>query len=212
MDATAHPTPGPVITRVAADHWHALDDDLVIGRGHTSVRPDGRRFISIDTWHDAVFDRLAAAMLADLPAPLSTLVDADDPGTTANWRRAGFEIHRRDRQYLLTPREAVPTPGVTVTGGDGEFRADGGVIRVLPLMGSNGRPRIARIVSVEVRAGRRRRGIGGALLAHALGALHDAGFRIASADVGEADIAGIRLLEGAGARHLSSSLELLWQK
>lgn len=203
MDAITHPT---------ADQWHALEDDLVVGRGDTARRPDGRLFISIDTWHDAVFDRLAAAMLAELPAPLYTLVDADDPATTANWERAGFAPHRRTRQYLLTPVEAPEPPaGVTRTG-DWVFRAEAGVIRVLPLMGSNGKPRIARIVSVEVRADRRRQGIGRALLAHALGALHDAGFGVVSADVDETDTAAIGLLTSAGARQVSGSLELTWPR
>ncbi|WP_433342976.1 N-acetyltransferase family protein [Micromonospora sp. CA-111912] len=211
----------PVITRVAADQWHAVEDDLVVGRGDTMRRSDGRMFISIDTWHDAVFDRLAAAMLAELPAPLYTMVDADDSDTNSNWRRAGFAVHRRERQYLLVPTEAQttarPPTGVTLTGGDGVFHAEVegaevGVLRVLPSMRENGTPRIARFVSVEVRADQRRRGIGRALLVHALGALHACGFNIASVDVDETDTAAIPLLEGVGARRASSSLELIWQK
>ncbi|MFD4621528.1 GNAT family N-acetyltransferase, partial [Streptomyces sp. NPDC058475] len=31
-----------MITRVADRQWHALDDDLVVGRGHAEHRPDGR--------------------------------------------------------------------------------------------------------------------------------------------------------------------------
>jgi hypothetical protein len=54
-----------VITRVAKRQWHALDDDLVVGRGDASPRPDGRLFVSIDAWHDSVFERLAGAILAD---------------------------------------------------------------------------------------------------------------------------------------------------
>jgi ribosomal protein S18 acetylase RimI-like enzyme len=223
MNATMHPIPDPVtpvITRVAADQWHAVEDDVVVGRGDASRRPDGRLLISIDTWHDAVFDRLAAAMLTELPAPLYTMVDADDSDTTSNWRRAGFAAHRRDRQYLLVPSEAQttarPPAGVTLTGGEGVFRAEVegaevGVIRVIPLMRKDGTPRIARVVSIEVRADQRRRGIGRVLLVHALGALHDSGFGIASADVDETDTAAILLLEGVGARRASSSLELMWQ-
>jgi ribosomal protein S18 acetylase RimI-like enzyme len=221
MNAISRPTPDPVITRVAADQWHAVEDDLVVGRGDTSRRPDGRLFISIDAWHDAVFDRLATAMLAELPAPLYTVVDAGDSDTTSSWRRAGFAARRRERQYHLAPIEAQttarPPTGVTFTGGEDVFRAEAegaevGVIRVMPRMRGDGTPRIARIVSIEVRADQRRRGIGRALLVHALGALRDRGFGIASADVDETDTAAILLLEGVGARHVSSSLELIWQK
>ena len=31
-----------VITRVADGQWHALEDDLVVGRGHAVRRPDGQ--------------------------------------------------------------------------------------------------------------------------------------------------------------------------
>ncbi|WP_308445540.1 hypothetical protein [Streptomyces rubradiris] len=97
-----------MITRVAEDQWHASDGDLVVGSGDTGRRPDGRLYISIDAWHDTAFDRLAAAMLAELPAPLYTLVDADDADTISNWRRAGFTPHRSERQYLLVPAKRSP--------------------------------------------------------------------------------------------------------
>ncbi|WP_251091494.1 GNAT family N-acetyltransferase [Streptomyces sp. Caat 7-52] len=97
-----------VVTRVADGQWHALDDDLVVGRGHAEHRPDGRLFVSIDAWHDAAFDRLAEAMPAQLPAPLYTVVDEADVELTARWRRAGFTVRRREWEY------AVPTdPRVT---------------------------------------------------------------------------------------------------
>jgi len=32
---------------------------VVIGRGDIWLRPDGRTFLSIDSWHDSVFDQLA---------------------------------------------------------------------------------------------------------------------------------------------------------
>jgi len=57
--------PTVVITRVAERQWHALEDDLVVGRGDALQRPDGRLFLSIDAWHAPVFDRLAAAMAGD---------------------------------------------------------------------------------------------------------------------------------------------------
>ncbi|MET9460791.1 GNAT family N-acetyltransferase [Streptomyces canus] len=110
-----------MITRVADRQWHALDDDLVVGRGHAHHRPDGRLFVSIDAWHDAVFDRLAEAMLAELPTPLYTVVDEADVELTAGWRRAGFTVRRREWEYVVptdprvTGLEAVmPPAGVTI--------------------------------------------------------------------------------------------------
>jgi GNAT superfamily N-acetyltransferase len=104
--------PAVVVTRVADWLWHALEDDLVVGRAEASRRPDGRLFLSIDAWHDAVFDRLARAVLADLPEPLYTVVDEADLDLTASWRRAGFTTRRREREYVLPVRPAaVPPPG-----------------------------------------------------------------------------------------------------
>ncbi|MET7690283.1 GNAT family N-acetyltransferase [Streptomyces sp. NPDC005483] len=109
------------VTRVADRQWHALDDDLVVGRGHAQHRPDGRLYVSIDAWHGAVFDRLAEAMLAELPAPLHTVVDEADAELTAAWRRAGFTIRRREWEYAVptdpqvTGLDAVlPPAGVTI--------------------------------------------------------------------------------------------------
>lgn len=110
-----------LISRVAAGQWHALDDDLVVGRGEASRRPDGRMFISIDAWHGAAFDRLAEAMLATLPRPLHTVVDEADLDLTAQWHRAGFTTRRREWEYAVPtdPRvtgldSAVPPAGVTI--------------------------------------------------------------------------------------------------
>ena len=110
-----------MITRVADGQWHALDDDVVVGRGHAEHRPDGRLFVSIDAWHNAAFDLLAEAMVAELPAPLYTVVDEADFELTAGWRRAGFTIRRREWEYVVStdPRvtgldEVLPPPGVTI--------------------------------------------------------------------------------------------------
>jgi ribosomal protein S18 acetylase RimI-like enzyme len=121
MDAKPS-TPGlSMITRVADMQWHALDDDLVVGRAHANHRPDGRLFVSIDAWHNATFDRLAEAMLAELPGPLYTVVDETDVELTANWQRAGFTIRRREWEYdvptdpqITGLKEVPPPPGVTI--------------------------------------------------------------------------------------------------
>lgn len=124
-----------VITRVADRQWHALDDDLVVGRAHAQHRPDGRLFVSIDAWHDATFDRLAEAMLAHLPAPLYTVVDEADLELTAGWLRAGFTIRRREYEYVVptdpqvTGLEAVrPPAGVTIVPAG---QADEGLLRAV---------------------------------------------------------------------------------
>jgi ribosomal protein S18 acetylase RimI-like enzyme len=112
-----------VVTRVAERHWHALDDDQVVGRGDAAHRPDGRIFLGIDAWHDAVFDRLAVAMLADLPGPLHTVVDEADLDLLCRWERFGFGPRRREWEYVFptdpraTGLDAAPLPpGMTVLG------------------------------------------------------------------------------------------------
>ncbi|MFI7669473.1 GNAT family N-acetyltransferase [Nocardia sp. NPDC049526] len=108
--------PTAVITRVAETQWHAVADDRVVGRGDASRRPDGRIFLSIDSWHDTVFDQLAAAMLTELSTPLYTVVDEVDADLRSAWERAGFATRRREWEYLAstdphdTGLDSVPTP------------------------------------------------------------------------------------------------------
>jgi ribosomal protein S18 acetylase RimI-like enzyme len=103
------------ITQVAERQWHALDDDLMVGRADASPRPDGRLFLSIDAWHDSVFEQLAAVMLAALPRPLYTVVDEADLDLTARWRQAGLTTRRREWEYVMASGSVpVPSPrGVT---------------------------------------------------------------------------------------------------
>ncbi|WP_238013374.1 GNAT family N-acetyltransferase [Dactylosporangium sp. AC04546] len=109
-----------LISRVAPRQWHALEDDLVVGRGETSTRPDGRIFVSIDAWHGAAFDALVEAMLAALPRPLHTVVDEADLDLTAQWQRAGFTTRRREWEYVVptdphvTGLDSALSPGVTI--------------------------------------------------------------------------------------------------
>ncbi|MEV6846641.1 GNAT family N-acetyltransferase [Actinoplanes sp. NPDC051411] len=109
-----------LVSHIAPGQWHALEDDLVVGRGATSRRPDGRMFVSIDAWHDAAFDRLAEAMLAALPRPLHTMVDEAELDLTARWQRAGFTVRRREWEYAVptdpraTGLDSARPAGVTV--------------------------------------------------------------------------------------------------
>ncbi|MCR6488738.1 GNAT family N-acetyltransferase [Amycolatopsis sp. OK19-0408] len=246
------------ITRVADRHWHALDDDLVVGRGYAEHRPDGRLYVSIDAWREATFDRLAEAMLPELPAPLHTVVDEGDVDLIACWERAGFTVRRREWEYRVPTDPARtglgdvrPPSGVTIVPAgqadedllravDRAIReeveasvgwhsmpaeviarpeddtivdpakyaaaasADGylGLIRVVTV----NRPRIGLLA---VRAAERRRGIGRALPAHALGTLHQAGHAEAWAEVQEQNHPAATLVKGAGAHPAGSNLELV---
>jgi len=78
-----------------------------------------------------------------------------------------------------------------------------GLIRVVQVT------RLPRIGLVAVRADQRRRGIARALLAHALGTLHRSGIDRAAVEVNELNAAATALLEGIGAQHVSSNLELM---
>jgi GNAT superfamily N-acetyltransferase len=109
-----------VVRVTAGVHWHALEDDVVVGRGHALHRPDGRVFLSVDTWRDDVFAVLAEAMVGDLPAPVFTVVDEDDREVLARWSLRGFRDHRREVEFAvptapeLTGLDGDPPPGVRV--------------------------------------------------------------------------------------------------
>ncbi|MEY9932973.1 GNAT superfamily N-acetyltransferase [Catenulispora sp. GP43] len=247
-----------LITRVADRQWHALDDDLVVGRGHALHRPDGRLFVCIDAWHEAAFDRLAEAMLAELPTPVYTVVDEADTEMRARWARAGFTIRRREWEYAVPtdPRitgleDVRPPSGVTIVpaghADEGLLREVDRAIRDEIEAGAGwqsmpaeviARPAgdtiidpskyavaatpdcylgLIRVVTVRrprigllaVRAAEQRRGIGRALLAHALETLHRGGAAEAWAEVQETNRAASALVEGVGARPVSSNLELV---
>lgn len=140
MDTKQPSAPGPLgqtsaVTRVAEGQWHALDDDLVVGRAHAARRPDGRMFVSIDAWHDAAFERLAEAMLAELPSPLYTLVGEADLELTAAWERFGFTVRRREGEFTVPTglgaagiESGVLPPGVRIVPAGS---ADEGLLRAL---------------------------------------------------------------------------------
>ncbi|MFI7010871.1 GNAT family N-acetyltransferase [Streptomyces sp. NPDC050145] len=118
MESTEQ-TGSTVISRVADHQWHALEDDLVVGRGEAWRRHDGRLFLGIDVWRDALFGPLVEAVLAGLPRPLYTVVDEADADLVSRWEHAGFTAARRERVYI------VPTdPQVT---GLGTVRPPSGV-------------------------------------------------------------------------------------
>ncbi|NIH84420.1 GNAT family N-acetyltransferase [Amycolatopsis granulosa] len=110
------------------------------------------------------------------------------------------------------PAEVVPRPGGDTVGDpakyavaaeDGEYGEYVGLVRVVRVT------RLPRIGLIAVRTARQRRGIGRALLTHALGVLHHAGIETASAEVNEANAAATALFESIGARRADSTVELV---
>lgn len=88
--------------------WSLVRDKETAASGHGFCRPDGRWFISIDTWDDAAYEILLTAMADDLRHDLHTVVNEADPAEVDRWRRLGFEIARREIE-LTVPVD----PGVT---------------------------------------------------------------------------------------------------
>jgi GNAT superfamily N-acetyltransferase len=119
-------TIGVVVVRVTDGvHWHALEDDVVVGKGYALHRPDGRVFLSADTWRDDVFEIVAEAMIADLGGPVFTIVDEDDREHLGRWSALGFRDNRREDEFLLPTdpaatglADAVPPPGYTLVTAD----------------------------------------------------------------------------------------------
>lgn len=87
--------------------WHALDDDVVVGRAHVLRRPDRRVFVAVDAWHADVGAALLDAVLDAVPGPLHAVLGEDDAVQRALFGLAGFaEVRREDE--VLVPVTAVP--------------------------------------------------------------------------------------------------------
>jgi ribosomal protein S18 acetylase RimI-like enzyme len=88
--------------------WNLVRGGDRIASAHGMCRPDGRWFVSIDAWDDAAWAPLMTVLVKDLACHLHTVVDASDAATLASWRRFGFEVARREIDYLIPV-----DPGVT---------------------------------------------------------------------------------------------------
>jgi ribosomal protein S18 acetylase RimI-like enzyme len=101
--------PGEYVVRLSRTAtWNLVRAADTIATAHAMCRPDGRWFVSIDAWDEAAWAPLVAVMIKDLGCDLHTVVDASDEATLASWRRFGFEVARREVDYLIPV-----DPGVT---------------------------------------------------------------------------------------------------
>ncbi len=111
--------------------------------------------------------------------------------------------------WSTMPAEVAPYPERTAVTDPSKYAAAVQDGRYLGLVLATSGPRRARIGLIAVLADQRRRGIGRALLAHALSALHHGAIASLAADVPESNAAAVALFEGVGARRVGSNVELV---
>jgi hypothetical protein len=109
------------IVRVVPNRvWHALEDDVVVGRAYVRRRPDERAFVAADAWQDEVSAALLDAVIGDVPGELHSNADENDAAQLALLARAGFAPHRREDELVLPVATAVAAtagpvpPGITI--------------------------------------------------------------------------------------------------
>ncbi|HST66168.1 MAG TPA: GNAT family N-acetyltransferase [Mycobacteriales bacterium] len=86
---------------VAGRQWHALDDDVVVGRASLLRRPDGRAFLAADAWKEEVTAALVRTVIEDVPGDLHSTVDENDAPQLELLTAAGFAEVRREHEYLI---------------------------------------------------------------------------------------------------------------
>jgi GNAT superfamily N-acetyltransferase len=247
-------------------HWHALEDDLVVGRGHALHRADSKVFLAVDSWRDDIFAVLAEAMIADLEQPVYTVVAADDREHLGRWARAGFTDNRREDEFAVPTDPAVtglggvlPPPGYTLVSADKvelaglqqldhelrrevagsqtwsspleEFERatvaspffdpatslvalhhpDAGAVdaQLAGLVRIQGARRQPRLLLLGVRPGHRRHGVARALLAAALGPLHERGVASVAAEADLTAGPAQTLLRSLGSTRTGGAIELV---
>ncbi|MFJ8039620.1 GNAT family N-acetyltransferase [Kitasatospora sp. NPDC096147] len=203
----------PLATAIATD----LPAPLHTLVGESEAGPDSRwqqagYAFSRREWEYLLPTAAAATGSAPVLPPGVTIVpgtEADDDALRALDRALREEIDRTTGWHTL-PAEVAPRPEGTVLGDPRRYAVavaeDGtylGLVRVAVV------PRRARIGLLAVLAGSQRRGVGRALLAHALGILQVEGFPSAWAEVDESNRAAAALLDGFGAQRVGSVVELV---
>lgn len=84
--------------------WHALDDDVVVGRAQVMRRPDQRAFVAVDAWHADVGSELLETVVGAVPGALYSTVGEDDAVQAALFGLHGFVEGRREDELLVPVR------------------------------------------------------------------------------------------------------------
>jgi ribosomal protein S18 acetylase RimI-like enzyme len=87
--------------------WNLNRGQETVATAHGLFRPDRRWFVSIDAWNDVDHDALLEAVLEDLPFDLHTIVSEADAETLQRWIRSGFDISRREIEFMVPVDPAV---------------------------------------------------------------------------------------------------------
>ncbi|MET9633693.1 GNAT family N-acetyltransferase [Lentzea sp. NPDC006480] len=133
------------------------------------------------------------------PSGIAVIAPEEEPLTELD-RVVRAEVDWQEMPAELLGPGVVDPSLYSVAVRDGRYA---GLIRVTHVN------RLPRIGLIAVRADSRRRGVGRALLGHALGSLHERGITVASAELNESNTAAVALFDGFGARRVGSNLELV---
>jgi ribosomal protein S18 acetylase RimI-like enzyme len=87
--------------------WNLIRGRDTAATAHGLFRPDRRWFVAIDAWNDVDHDALLEAVLDDLPFDLHTIVGEADVEALQRWIRSGFDISRREIEFLVPVDPAV---------------------------------------------------------------------------------------------------------
>lgn len=99
---------GHVVRPTRTASWNLVRAGETTASAYATCRPDGRWYVSIDTWDGDAYAPLLSAMTEDLRHDLYTNVRGDDEAELDRWRRLGFEVERREIE-LQIPVDPVVT-------------------------------------------------------------------------------------------------------
>lgn len=81
--------------------WHLIRGGKQVAAANALCRPDRRWYVSVDSWDADAYPELVAAMADDVRQDLYTTIDGSDDIEMHRWRELGFEIVRREIEYVI---------------------------------------------------------------------------------------------------------------